>query len=98
MTDKLVDNKHTEKLFENMAEDGVVYSRYKVETYMKIFWIGAVAAIMGVNYQFVGSGFSSYFISFISGVMAVKGYQLITPYVDAAERAGLVEDFSEEDK
>jgi len=98
MTENLVDNEHTRRVFRNMAEDGVVYSRYKVESFMKIFWIAAVVAIFVSNYFLLnGSGFTSYAISFISGIMAIKGWQLITPYVNAAEEEGLVEDFSEEE-
>lgn len=95
--EKVVDNKYTKKMLENVAEGGeAVYHRTTTEFFMKSFWVIAVGIIFGINYHVLNpADLSSHFVTFISGVMAVKGFQLVDPYLDVAEEAGLV--ISEDD-
>lgn len=90
--EQVVDNKYTKEMLESIAEDSdAVYHRTRTEFFMKVFWIGAVAAIFFINYSALDpSQLSSHIVTFISGVMAVKGFQLIDPYLDTAEEAGLI--------
>lgn len=90
--DEVVDNKYTKEMLESMAEGSdAVYHRTRTEFFMKLFWIIAVAVIFFVNFNALDpSQFSSHIVTFISGVMAVKGFQLIDPYLDTAEEAGLI--------
>lgn len=89
---KAVDNKYTKNFLKEQAEKSdVVYFRTKTEFFMKAFWIVAVGVIFIVNFHLLDSAqLHSHFFSFVSGVFAIKGYQLVDPYLDVAEEAGLI--------
>lgn len=92
MGDKLVDNKPTRRLLESMAEgDEAIYPRYRTEMFMRGFWLVAVAAIFYTNYTMLdAAALTSHIVSFISGFFALKGWNIITPYMEMAEEAGLI--------
>lgn len=92
MEDKIVRNKALRRTLEKVAEgDEAVYPRYRTEMFMKLFWILAVAVIFYVNYTVLNpAAMSSHAVTFISGVLAIKGWQFIPAYMELGEEVGLI--------
>ena len=96
--DKVVDNKHTRKLFREMAADqDAVYHRYRTEIFFHVFWTLAIVSLVYVNVVALGQGdWVTYAITFIQGVFYLKGLQMINPFLDLAEEEGLIIEEEEE--
>lgn len=92
MSEKLVDNDIVRGTLKKAAEgDEAVYPRKRTEYFMRFFWILGAAGIFFLNFYLLNSStLTAHIVSFIQGVMALKIWNIINPYMDLAEEVGLV--------
>lgn len=90
--EEAIDNEASKKLMRKLGGDEeAVYEKESTAMYMKMFWVAASLGLFYLNYNlFIAESLQGHFVSFVSGVMAIKGYQTVEPFLDLAEKEGLV--------
>lgn len=91
--DKVVENRVTENILKSAdSENSQPLVKETVDAYFKFFWIVAVALNFVLLLQIFGSfqEYQGYLAMFVSGVFAIKGFQMVEPFLNKAEKEGLV--------
>lgn len=97
---KVVESDESRRVLRQMAGDyeEPVYEKESTMFFFKVFWIITVGILFLVHSHFLGSGLTGHFVSFLTGVFGVKGFQTIEPFLDVAEEEGLVKSNSEKEE
>lgn len=87
-----IESEASRKVLRQLAGDidETFYEKSSVQFWFKGFWIIAVGVLFLLHYKLFGSGLYGHFVSFITGVIGLIGWNTIEPFLDVAEEEGLV--------